>query len=147
MMRLIFFIVLIMSIGLVPFWVKAQDCEEKIKHANTEFEHGRYFNAPKILEKCLNAEITNEQKVRAYHLLTQAYILLGEKKLADESYLNLLRASPEYVATDQHDPIDVVYISRKFTTSPIFEHFFKFGLNGNLNITLSLTIIFLNKNE
>jgi hypothetical protein len=47
---------------------------------------------------------------------------------ADNSYLQLLNANPEFVPSDL-DPIDVIYLSKKFTSTPIFTPHFKAGAN------------------
>lgn len=97
------------------------DCGQVLSHAEDEFVVGRFYSIPALLKPCLdNNRLTNEQQVRAYLLLTQAYLLIDDPIGAENSYLNLLKADPEYIATPEKDPIDVYYLSKKFTSTPIF---------------------------
>lgn len=112
--------VLILLLG-IPAFLYGQSCEEILRQANTEFDQGHFVGVPKMLEQCLAHGFTEEQKSRAYKLITQVYLLLGYQKEADESYLKLLKANPEFVPTIKDDPIDMVYLSRKFTSTPVIE--------------------------
>jgi len=105
------------------------DCEASLALANGEFNAGRFFSLPSILKKCLDNGFTKEQKVRAYILLCQVYLINDNPSEAENSYLELLKADPEYIATPEKDPIDVVYLSQKFTTRPVFTPHFKIGIN------------------
>jgi hypothetical protein len=113
--------------------VKAQSselgCQETLDLANSEFEAGRFYGLPSILKPCLERGFTGEQKVRAYMLLTQTYLILDDHIAAEDSYLKLLKADPEYVASVDKDPIDVVYLSKKFTATPVFTPHFRLGAN------------------
>ncbi len=106
-------------------------CQETLDNANAEFEAGRFFGLPSILKPCLENGFTNEQKVRAYLLLTQAYLILDDHIAAEDSYLKLLKADPEYVASPEKDPIDVVYLSKKFTATPVFTPRVHLGSNAS----------------
>src|SRR6266699_3655126 len=89
--------------------LKAQDsgCEQTLNRASAEFEAGRFFDLPSILKGCLEKGFSKEQKIRAYLLLTQAYLVLDNPAAAENSYLQLLKADPEFVANPSRDPIDV----------------------------------------
>lgn len=104
-------------------------CLEKLSASENEFTAGRFYGIPSILKECIdNNGFTNEQLVRAYLLLTQVYLLIDDPIGAEQSYLKMLRADPEYVATEEKDPVDVYFLSKKFTTTPIFTPHFKAGL-------------------
>ena len=105
------------------------DCEQTLIQADNEFKEGRFYGIPSMLKSCLDGGFSNEQKVRAYLILTQTYLILGDPIAADDSYLKLLSADPEYVANPARDPIDVYYLSKKFTTTPIFTPHIRLGLN------------------
>lgn len=96
----------------------SSDCEQILIQADDEFNAGRYYGIPALLKPCLDQGFSSEQKVRAYLLLTQAYLILDDPIAADDSYLKLLKADPEYVANPARDPIDVYYLSRKFISTP-----------------------------
>lgn len=109
------------------------DCEQILIQADDEFNAGRYYGIISLLKPCLEKnDFTNEQRVRAYLLLTQAYLILDDPAGAEESYLNLLKADPEYVANPARDPIDVYYLSKKFTSTPIITPHIHGGFNTSL---------------
>lgn len=106
------------------------DCEATLAVATGEFNAGRFFSLPSILKGCLEKGFTDEQKIRAYILLCQVYLINDNPAEAEASYLKLLQANPEYVATPELDPIDVVYLSKKFTTRPVFTPHLRVGTNA-----------------
>jgi hypothetical protein len=114
--------------------VYAQDtgCDQSLAQAETEFSAGHFYAIPTILGECPEHGLSQEKTVRAYLLLCQAYLILDNPLAADDSYLRLLKADPEYVASDDKDPIDIVYLSKKFTATPIFTPHFRLGLNTSL---------------
>lgn len=108
------------------------DCQTVLGNAEIEFNAGRFFSVPSMLNSCIERDqFSDELKVRVYELLTQVYLLMDDPAKAEESYLKLLDADPEFIATPEKDPIDVVYLSKKFTTTPIFTPHFRIG--GNLS--------------
>lgn len=105
------------------------DCLTTLSHAESEFAAGRFFGIPAMLDDCLKGNrFSNEEKVRVYMLLTQVYLLTDNHTAADDAYLRLLNANPEFVPSDL-DPIDVIYLSKKFTSRPIFTPHLKAGGN------------------
>ncbi|MBL7856588.1 MAG: PorT family protein [Cyclobacteriaceae bacterium] len=107
----------------------AQDCETTLNKAVDEFNAGHFNNIAELLNGCIKRGFTREQRERAYLLLTQTYLLLDDPTGAENSYLSLLQANPEFVADEKRDPIDVVYLSKKFTSTPIFTWYLKIGGN------------------
>jgi hypothetical protein len=109
------------------------DPEPILIQASDEFNAGRYYGLPTILKQVTESpKTTNEQLVRAYLLLTQAYLILDDPAGAEDSYLKLLKADPEYVANPVRDPIDVYYLSKKFTSTPIITPHIRGGFNTSL---------------
>lgn len=100
----------------------AQDisCEQQLNAATAEFDAGRFYGIPAMLKPCIDKGFTREQRQRAFLLLTQTYLLLDDPIGADNSYLEVLRADPEFLADTARDQIDVVYLSKRFTAAPIF---------------------------
>jgi hypothetical protein len=117
-----------------PRLLRAQgsDCDLALTHAESEFNAGHFYSIPSILGRCPEEGLSKENTVRAYLLLCQAYLILDNPIAADDSYLKLLKVDPEYVATEDKDPIDVVYLSKKFTATPIFTPHFRLGFNTSL---------------
>lgn len=116
------------------FQVLAQgtDCDQALAQAEDEFTAGHFYAIPTILGECPEHGLSQEQTVKAYLLLCQAYLILDNPIAADDSYLRLLKADPEYVASEDKDPIDVVYLSKKFTARPVFTPHARFGLNTSM---------------
>jgi hypothetical protein len=111
---------------------QSNECELTLSQATDEFNAGHFYEIPALLKPCLDrSDFTNEQRVRAYLLLSQVYLIVDDPIAAEDSYLKLLRADPEYIATKEKDPIDVVYLSSKFTTRPIFTPHLRLGANAS----------------
>lgn len=108
---------------------QGNSCEEQLNAATAEFEAGRFYGIPAMLKPCIDKGFSREQRQRAFLLLTQAYLLLDDPIGADNSYLEVLRANPEFLADTARDQIDVVYLSKRFTAAPIFSFFGRVGGN------------------
>lgn len=107
------------------------ECEQALTQAQDEFDAGHFYGIPAILKDCLS-KFSTEQSVRAYLLLAQSYLLIDDPISAEDSYMKLLTADPEYVADVSKDPIDIFYLSKKFTTTPVFTPHFRGGVNGSI---------------
>jgi hypothetical protein len=108
-------------------------CEQTLNLATEEFNAGRFYGVPGMLATCINNGFTKEQRQRAYLLLTQVYLLLDDPLAAGNSYLEVLKANPEFTTDPAVDQIDVVYLSKKFTASPIFSVYARIGTNVSIN--------------
>jgi len=114
-------------------YVNAQDeCELTLTRATEEFSAGHLYEIPAMLSECLNKNQNDEWKQRAYLLLTETYLLLEDPLGAENSFLKVLYANPEYVADANRDPIDLVYLSKKFTATPLFAFHGMLGPNTSL---------------
>jgi hypothetical protein len=111
---------------------QTDDCEQTLTTALDEFNAGHFYGLSAILKPCIDNGFTLEQQQRAYLLLAQTYLLIDDPIGAEDSYLKLLKANPEFVTDEARDPIDVVYLSKKFTAAPIFSLFGRVG--GNISI-------------
>lgn len=140
--RLLKYVALVVSLcWLLPVHsVQSQDkCdpEATLALATDEFNAGHFYGLPALIKPCLSTNnFTKEQLVRAYQLLTQTYLILEDPQGAEESYLSLLKANPEYVSNPDRDPIDIVYLSKRFTATPVFSWF----AMGAGNVTLPRVI-------
>ena len=104
-------------------------CEANLAIATGEFNAGRFSSLPSILQGCLEKGFTKEQQIRAYILLCQVHLINDNPAEAERSYLKLLQADPEYIASPESDPVEIVYLSRKFTSRPVFTPHFRIGIN------------------
>jgi hypothetical protein len=141
--HLLFFGVLLFIILSLPVAAqdsnqsKETDCEQILIQAADEFNAGRYYGLPSLLQNCLDkGNFSNEQKVRAYLLLAQAYLILDDPIAADDSYLKLLQADPEFEASISQHPIDIYYLSKKFIATPVFTPHLRIGFNTSLPRTI-----------
>lgn len=105
------------------------DCEQTLSMASEEFNAGRFYGIPAMLKPCIDRGFGREQRQRAYLLLAQTYLILDDPISAENSYLEILKANPEFEADTALHPIDLVYLSKKFTADPIFSVFGKLGGN------------------
>lgn len=121
---------IIFLLCVCTFYGAAQtdDCELTMTRAVDEFNDGHFYIIPSVLSPCLD-KFSAEQRQRAYLLLTQTYLLLDDPLGAKQSYLGVLKANPEFVADTALHPIDVIYLSKKFTATSVFSWFVKAGPN------------------
>ena len=125
-----FYTIIFLGIILIPYGGRSQtmDCEQTIAYATEEFNAGHFYSIPGILNECLN-KFSRDQRQRAFLLLTQTYLLLDDPIGTQKSFLEVLSANPEFVADEQLHPIDIVYLSKRFTATPKFSWFVGGGSN------------------
>jgi hypothetical protein len=104
-------------------------CELTLNQAQEEFNNGHFYAIPALLKGCLDQNQTREWNQRAYLLLAETYLLLEDPIGAEDSYLKVLMANPEFIAEKDREPIDLVYLSSKFTATPIFSLYGRLGGN------------------
>lgn len=126
---------------MVSYAQKSDDCEIILNRATEEVNAGHFYGIDSLMADCLKGGFSREQRQRAYLLLTQIYLLLDEGEKAETAYLEVLRANPEFVTDPSRDPIDVVYLSKKFTATPVFSLFGRVGGNTTfVNVLRSMSI-------
>ena len=123
-----FFVAVLFSLGCLVSHAQ-NECELTLTQATEEFNAGHLYGIPAMLNDCINKNQKSEWRQRAYLLLAETYLLLEDPIGAENSYLEVLRANPEYVTDPQRDPIDLVYLSKKFTATPIFAFYAMLGAN------------------
>lgn len=105
------------------------DPEDVLNRAAEEFSEGHFVGIPNILDPSIMSKFTKEQEQRAHLLLVQTYLIEDDPMSAKKNYLEVLKANPEFETDERYDPIDLVYLSKKFTAAPIFSLFGSLGLN------------------
>jgi hypothetical protein len=123
------YVVLFLLLNITGVLLAQNKCELALTRATEEFNAGHFFAIPGMLKECIDENPNREWRQRAYLLLAQTYLLLEDPLGAENSYLEVLRANPEYTPSDLRDPIDLVYLGSKFTSTPIFSIFAKVGPN------------------
>ncbi|RAV97987.1 porin family protein [Pseudochryseolinea flava] len=106
-----------------------EECEQVLNRAIEEFNAGHFYGIPSMLHDCLERNQRAAWRQRAYILLAETYLLLDDPVGAERSYLEILRANPEFVPDRNRDPIDLVYLGSKFTGEPIFSLYGRIGAN------------------
>ncbi|UII31544.1 PorT family protein [Fulvivirga ulvae] len=130
MRRKVLFIIYLMCVLVATDQsIYGQSCGETLNIARERFNSGHLYEIPAILKPCLDNGFNKDQRIEAYWLLTRTYLFIDDPISAEDSYLKLLRQDPEYIIDPERDPIDVVYLSKKFKTTPIFVLYAKIGLN------------------
>lgn len=123
-------IVGLLSIVNLTF-AQRSNCAETLNQAQQQFDDGHLYTIPSILKPCLDNGFNKTQKIEAFLILTRTYLLIDDPISAEDSYLKLLALDPEYQIDRENDPVDIVYLDEKFTTTPIFILFGKVGLNAS----------------
>jgi len=105
------------------------NCVETLNRARQSFSDGHLYGIPAILKPCLDDGFDRNQKIQAFWLLTRTYLFIDDPISAEDSYLKLLRLDPEYAIDPDKDPVEMVYLSEKFTTTPVFVLLARIGFN------------------
>ena len=97
-----------------------QDCSDNLDRAKAQYREGKLYEIAGLMEGCMDGnQLSRQQKVEAYELLSLTYLYIDEPELAEESYLKLLQADPEY-SPDSAIEVEISFLSKKFKTTPIF---------------------------
>lgn len=105
------------------------NCVGNLNRAQQSFDAGHLYEIPEMLEGCIKRGFNKTQKIQAYLLLTRTYLFIDDPQKVEESYLNILKLDPEFTVSEDRDPIDLVYLSKNFTTTPIFVLYARAGVN------------------
>ena len=125
-----FLLIIISYLFASPILLAQQvNCVETLNRARQNFADGHLYGIPAVLKPCIDNGFNKNQKIQAYWLLTRTYLIIDDPISAEDSYLKLLKLDPEYKVDQEKDPIEMVYLSEKFTTTPIFVLFVKAGFN------------------
>ena len=137
-MKRVFFalLVIISSAGIIL----AQDCANALLEADRLINSGNVEAVPGVLNNCLD-KLSREDRVEAYKKLSIAYLYMDDPFGAEASYLALLNLDPEF-RTAPADPIELVYLSQQYITTPIITINAKAG--GNIS---TISVIHSNSAE
>jgi hypothetical protein len=127
-----FFFIVLFLISSIRTYAQEEICTNVLQQAQEEFIAGRFYSIPSLLKSCIDKGFTKEQKRDAYLLLTRAYLYIDDPIGAENAYLQLLAIDPEYIASVPKDPVELVFLSQRFTTRPIFTLHAKAGMNVSL---------------
>ncbi|PLX05433.1 MAG: hypothetical protein C0594_07330 [Marinilabiliales bacterium] len=111
-------------------WLWAQsNCASTLKKAENLYDEGQIEKIPEILENCLSYGFSKAQKIRAYELLIQTYLVDANTKNAEKYMMKLLKMEPEYTVNSEIMPAEYESLFDSFQTSAIFS----IGVIGGMN--------------
>ncbi|WP_370090376.1 outer membrane beta-barrel protein [Ekhidna sp.] len=123
-------------------WVFAQSssqCARALSQAELAFEQGRlsdiisdYSNSNSGFTRCLEGGVFSvDEEIRAYKLLTKAYLFQDDEEMAEEMFVKLLGVDKEHQLAAE-DPAELYLLKDKFKTEPILRVAVRGGLNKSL---------------
>ena len=125
--------------SFVGFSQTATQCARALNQAEVAFEQGRltdiinsYDNAMSGFTRCLqNGIFTVEEEIRAYKLLTKAYLFQDDEAKAEEMFIKLLKVDKEHQLSPE-DPAELYLLKDKFNTEPLLRVAVRGGVNKSL---------------
>lgn len=134
----------LVAIGLLvlAFYAQSQSssqCARALSQAELAFEQGRladiinnFNNENSGFTRCLDqGAFTVDEKIRAYKLLTKAYLFQDDEQKAEEMFINLLKVDKEHQLAPE-DPAELYLLKDKFQTEPILRVAIKGGFNKSI---------------
>lgn len=98
---------------------RGTDQHQKIDQAQKLYFEGNFDLAIDLIKQCLQDGIAvDNEKVRAYKILAQAYMAKGFEQPAQEVVKKLLEVVPEYTPVMEEDPPQFVELVNKIKTAP-----------------------------
>jgi hypothetical protein len=122
-----FFILIFLAKSITGF--AQSPCAISLKNAEDKFDQGRLYEVDDILKACLRNGFTDDEKERAYRLLTLTYLFLNYQEKADSTFMKILQLNPIYETNEDLDPMEMINLGDKFTTKPLYYFTVKAGAN------------------
>lgn len=128
--------------SVCAFWSfgqSASQCARSLAQAEQAFEQGRladiinaYNNKGSGFTQCLRGGVfTIDEEIRAYKLLTKAYLFQDDEKMAERMFVKLLTVDKEHQLAAE-DPAELYLLRDKFKTEPILRLAVRGGVNKSL---------------
>ena len=128
--------------AVATIWVHGQSssqCARALSVAEQAFEQGRlsdilstYDDFNSGFTRCLDQGVFSiEEAIRAYKLLTKAYLFQDNEAKAEEMFVQLLRVDKEHQLAAE-DPAELYLLKEKFKTEPILRLAVRGGINKSL---------------
>jgi hypothetical protein len=93
-------------------------CAQSLSKAQVLYDQGKLLQLEPLLAPCLKSGFTQEERAKAYRLLTLAYLFSDHLPQAHEAFARLLRLKPDFVAKPDEEPQALVALYRAYRTSP-----------------------------
>ena len=125
------------------FAQSSSQCARALAEAELAFEQGRlsdiisdYNDKSKNFTQCLDNGVFNvEEEIRAYKLLTKAYLFQDNEEAAEEMFFKLLKVDKEHQLAAE-DPAELHFLYSKYRTEPFIRLAFRLGFNKTLISTI-----------
>ncbi|SNS68714.1 hypothetical protein SAMN05421640_0852 [Ekhidna lutea] len=125
--------------GLWVFAQSSSQCARALAQAELAFEQGRltdiiniYNNDRSGFTRCLDGGVFSiDERIRAYKLLTKAYLFQDNEKMAEEMFVKLLGVDKEHQLAAE-DPAELYLLKAKFKTEPILRVAIRAGVNKSM---------------
>lgn len=112
----------------------ARNCTQLLILAEEAYDEGRIDDVITLIAKakCFikgQDEFSSEETNRAHRLLSLAYLFTDNEPEAERSLVDLLIADPEHPIDPSEDPVEFIYLYKKYRVDPIFRIGLKLGMN------------------
>lgn len=117
----------------------SSDCTRELDRMELWFEQGRlsdiintYEDGGSRFVRCLENDVFSvEETIRAYKLMTKAYLFQDNERKAEELFVLLLKVDKEHQLSPD-DPAELYLLKDKFKTEPILRVAVRAGVNKSL---------------
>lgn len=122
--------------ALWAFSQSSSQCARALSQVELAFEQGRltdiintYNSSGSGFTRCLEGDVFSiEEKIRAYKILTKAYLFQDDEEMAEEMFVKLLKVDKEHHLAAE-DPAELYLLKDKFKTEPILRVAIRAGVN------------------
>lgn len=120
--------ILLFTVLLGGYNIKAQDCALNLRNAEALFESGQVEEVPPLLQSCLESGFTDAEEISAYKLIIRSYLFDDKRDKAEQMMLQFLKKNPEYEISPA-DNEDFIYLFNKFRVKPVIQLGLKAGMS------------------
>ncbi len=116
--------ILIILLVLVANPAKSQ-CGKNLEDARRAYYNGDFRSVESLLEDCLET-FSDEEKIEAYKLLTNMYLLWNNQEKADQSMFRFLELNPYYTLRES-DLVEFQELHKEYKVKTRFTYGFSVG--------------------
>lgn len=119
-------------LGWNPVVAQSQNCAQALSSAQQLYAEGKLLQIDDVLRPCIKVGFSQEERVKAYRLLTLSFLFTNQKEKAEEAFIRLIRIAPDYVIDTETDPLLLQHLYQEYKTSPVVS--FQLTLGGNRSL-------------
>ena len=105
------------------------DCAQVLSSAQQLYSEGKLLQIEPLIKDCLKSGFTQQEKEKAYRLLTLAFLFTEQKKKAEDTFVKLIRMAPDFVVDKENDPMLLQRLYEQYRTSPVVSFMLTIGPN------------------